>query len=128
MSDQEQPGISEQEITTLTTDDKRWKDVANQFAAVNLRLSNQDVVIDSTATAVRQIAEDTKAMRDAWNDGVAVKRIFCRLAEAWAFLLKKVFVPVVLPLIFLWSLARVMNHEPLPDFINACIKLVMAVL
>ncbi len=67
-------------------------------------------------------------MRDAWNHGVAVKRIFCRLAEAWTFLLKKVFVPVVLPIVILWSLARVMNHEALPEWINACIKLVMAVL
>ncbi|WP_213765727.1 hypothetical protein [Caballeronia sp. dw_19] len=60
MNGQERPGISDKEITSLTTDDKRWKDVANQFAAVNLRLSNQDVVIDSTTTAVKQIAEDTR--------------------------------------------------------------------
>lgn len=128
MNDQEPPGISSQEILSLTTDDKRWKDVATQFAAVNLRLSNQDVVIDSTASAVKQIAEDTKAMRDAWNDGVAVKRIFCRLAEAWSFMLKKVFLPVVLPIVLMWSLARIMNHEPLPDFLAAAFKLVMTIL
>ncbi|MFM0155706.1 hypothetical protein [Paraburkholderia sediminicola] len=128
MNEQDRAGISEDELASLTTDDKRWKDVGKQFAAMNLRLSNQDVVIDSTAAAVRQIAEDTKVMRDAWNDGVAVKRFFCRLAEAWTFLLRKVFIPVVLPMVGLWAIARIVNHEALPDWINACIKLVLAIL
>ncbi len=126
MNEQDRAGISEDELESLTTDDKRWKDVGKQFAAMNLRLSNQDVVIDSTAAAVRQIAEDTKAMRDAWNDGVAVKRFFCRLAEAWTFLLRKVFIPVVLPMVCLWALARIVNHESLPDWMSAAVKLIMA--
>jgi hypothetical protein len=127
MTDHHQSGISEHELESLTTEDARWKDVATQFAAVNLRLSNQDVVIDSTAAAVRQIAEDTSAMRAAWNDGVAVKRFFCRMAEAWTFMLKKVFLPVVLPLVLIWALFRLANHEALPEWISAAIKLLNVV-
>lgn len=110
MTDQEQPGISEGELESLTTDDKRWKDVAKQFAAVNLRLSSQDVVIDgqgvkidALTTVIEKISEDTGAMRAAWNEGVATKRFFCRLAEAWKFLYRQMFIPLVVPGIFLYA-------------------------
>lgn len=120
-------GLNTDELSSLTTEDEWRKDVNRQFAAMNLRLSNQDVLIDSTNTAVRQIAEDTAAMRAAWNDGVAVKRFFCRMAEAWSFILHKVFLRFALPLIGIWAVVRIANHETLPDWITAGIKLVNAV-
>ena len=44
------------------------------------------------------------------------------------FLLKKVFIPVVLPVGAMWTVFRVVNHETLPDWIAAIIKLILAVL
>ncbi|TCK96562.1 hypothetical protein [Paraburkholderia sp. BL9I2N2] len=61
MNEGEPLRISQQKVTYLTTDDKCGKNMVNQIAAVNLELSDQDVVIDSAASAVKQIAEDTKA-------------------------------------------------------------------
>lgn len=127
MSDHSPDGFPGHEFESLTTDDEFRKNVTHQFIAMNIRLSNQDTVIETTATAVRQIAEDTKAMRDAWNDGVAVKRFFCRMADAWTFILHKVFLPVVLPITIIWSLFRLANHEALPDFVTAGIKLLNVV-
>jgi len=62
------------------------------------------------------------------NGGVKTVRFFCRLAESWTFLLKKVFIPVVLPVGAMWTVFRVVNHETLPDWIAAIIKLILAVL
>lgn len=130
MTDQEQPGLSEGELESLTTDDKRWKDVAKQFAAVNLRLSSQDVVIngqgtkiDALATVIGKISEDTGAMRAAWNEGVATKRFFCRLAHGWEFLLKKVCIPVGGTLIVFAVIRAMIYGSPLPDWVGALLKL-----
>jgi hypothetical protein len=135
MTDHSQDGLSGHEFESLTTDDQFRKSVTQQFAAMNLRQSAQDVEIANVKISVaentsitRQIAEDTKAMREAWADGVAMKRFFCRMAEAWTFILRKVFIPFVLPLTILWTLVRIVNHEALPDWANAAIKLIVAVL
>lgn len=130
MTDQEQPGLSEGELESLTTDDKRWKDVAKQFAAVNLRLSSQDVVIDgqgvkidALTTVIEKISEDTGAMRAAWNEGVATKRFFCRLAQGWEFMLKKVCIPVGVTLI-VWAVGRaILYGSPIPDWLAVLIKI-----
>ena len=52
----------------------------------------------------------------------------CRLAAAWRFLLRQVFIPVVLPLAGLWTLIRIVHHDTLPDWMTAAIKLILAVL
>lgn len=129
MTDQEQSGISEGELESLTTDDKRWKDVANQFAAVNLRLSSQDVVIsgqgtkiDALATVIGKISEDTGAMRAAWNEGVATKRFFCRLAEAWKFLYRQMFIPLVVPGVFIYAAGFYAVNGSFPKFVIAVYK------
>jgi len=129
MTDQEQPGISEGELESLTTDDKRWKDVANQFAAVNLRLSSQDVVIngqgtkiDALTTVIEKISEDTGAMRAAWNEGVATKRFFCRLAEAWKFLYRQMFIPLVVPGVFIYAAGFYAVNGRFPLWVIAVFK------
>ena len=129
MTDQDQQGLSEDEFESLTTDDKRWKGVAKQFAAVNLRLSSQDVVIngqgekiDALATVIGKISEDTGAMRSAWNEGVATKRFFCRLAEAWKFLYKQMFIPLVVPGIFLYAAGYYAVNGTFPKVVVAVYK------
>jgi hypothetical protein len=114
MNDQEPPGISQDEISLLTTDDKRWKRVEDQFNAMNLRLSNQDMAIEKTASTVRQVAEDTAFMRQALADGMATVRFFCRLAAAWRFLLKQVFLPIGVPLLLLYVVALAAGHKEVP--------------
>lgn len=123
-------GISESEIEALTTEDKRWNWVLKQLHALNLRQSTQDVELATVKGSVaentnitKQIAEDTKAMREAWADGVATKRFFCRLAQGWDFLLKKVCIPVGITLI-VWSVGRaILYGSPIPDWLAVLIKI-----
>lgn len=129
MTDQP-PGISEYEIEALTTEDKRWSDVARQFAAINLRQSNQDVEIANlkvgmteNTSITRQIAEDTKAMREAWADGVATKRFFCRLATAWEFMLKRVLVPGLITLVAYILIRAIFWGSAVPAWFTSAVKL-----
>lgn len=129
MQDQDPIGISESEIEALTTEDKRWNWVLKQLHALNLRQSNQDVELESVKGSVaentnitRQIAEDTAAMRAAWADGVATKRFFCRLAQAWDFMLKKVCIPVGGTLIVIAVVRAMIYGSPIPDWISALLK------
>lgn len=69
-------GMSLVELESLTTDDERWKNVALQFAAVNLRLSSQDVAIEENTKLTRELAESmtklatsTSQMLDIFNAG-----------------------------------------------------------
>ncbi len=123
-------GISDSEIEALTTEDKRWNWVLNQLRALNLRQSTQDVELATVKGSVaentnitKQIAEDTKAMREAWADGVATKRFFCRLAQGWDFMLKRVCVPVGITLV-VWAVGRaIFSSAPLPDWVGMLLKL-----
>lgn len=75
----EQPdhiGISEAELKILTTDDARWKNVADQFSAVNLRLISQDAAVEENtkltrelAESMKQLATSTSQMLDIFNAG-----------------------------------------------------------
>ena len=76
--------------------------------------------------ATRQIANDTAFIRAAWADGVSTIRFFCRLAAAWRFLLRSVVVPVLLPASVFWAFLRIVHHESLPDWVSACVKLIVA--
>ena len=129
MQDHDPIGISESEIEALTTEDKRWNWVLKQLHALNLRQSNQDVELENVKGSVaentnitKQIAEDTAAMRAAWADGVATKRFFCRLAQAWDFMLKKVCIPVGGTLIVIAVIRAMIYGSPIPDWISALLK------
>lgn len=124
-----QMGISESELTSLTTDDERWKRVDSQFAALNLRQSTQDLELADVKASVsentkitQQIAADTSAILAAWNDGVAAKRFFCRLAQAWEFMLKRVMLPGLVTVAVIAILHAVFSHSAVPDWAAALAK------
>lgn len=96
--------------------------------AVVERFNAQGDAIQENTTLTKTVAEDTAFIRSILGDVAAGARLLCRLAAAWKFLLRQVFIPVVLPLAGLWTLARILNHESLPDWMAAGIKLILAVL
>jgi hypothetical protein len=96
--------------------------------AVVERFNAQGDAIQENTTLTKTVAEDTAFIRSILGDVAAGARLMCRLAAAWKFLLRQVFIPVVLPLTGLWTLARIVRHEALPDWISAGIKLILAIL
>lgn len=96
--------------------------------AIVERLGAQDIAIEENTTLTKSVAEDTAFIRSILGDVAAGARLMCRLAAAWRFLLRQIFIPVVLPLAGLWTLTRIVRHEALPDWISAGIKLILAIL
>lgn len=141
MTDRDQPGMYEGDFQSLTTDDQFRKNVENQFQAFGIRLSNQDVAIAAVKTDIadvksevsqntkltQQIATDTGAILAAWNDGVAAKRFFCRMAEAWRFLLKQVMLPFGVPILALYGFWYYTTYKEFPGWISAVFKVFMAI-
>lgn len=70
--------------------------------------------LTENTTTTRRIADDTAFIRGAWADGVAVVHFGCRLAAAWRFLLRQVFVPVVLPIGVLYGLWCIHDGRTVP--------------
>lgn len=147
MTDRDPPGMYEGDFQSLTTDDQFRKDVAKKFQTLDLRLSSQDIAIDGVKSEVKadvaavkmdvaalrsevsentevtkKIATDIASILSAWNDGVAAKRFFCRLADAWDFMLKRVCIPVGITLI-VWAVGRaIFSNAPIPAWVGALLK------
>lgn len=122
--------ISETEIDLLTSDAKFHDAVAKQFAAVNLRLSTQDVAIDAlskqggeTAQKLDVLLTQTGAIVEAWKDGAEVKRFFCRLAKVWEFMLKRVAIPGIATIVVLIIIRAIFWHVDVPSWFMAAVKL-----
>lgn len=96
--------------------------------AVVERFVSQEGAIQENTTLTKAVAEDTAFIRSILGDVAAGARLMCRLAAAWRFLLRQVFIPFVLPLAGLWTLYRIFHHQALPDWVTAGLKLVLAVL
>jgi hypothetical protein len=92
------------------------------------RFNAQDAAIQENTELTKAVAEDTAFIRSILGDVAAGARLMCRLAAAWKFLLRQVFIPVVLPLTGLWALIRIAHHETLPDSFSAIIKMISAFL
>lgn len=123
-------GLSDEEFQSLTREDQWKHSVDKQFQALNIRQSSQDVEIDNVKRDVaentrltRQIADDTSAMREAWADGVATKRFFCRLATAWEFLVKKVAIPGLVTALVIAILKFILFGTAMPDWASVVFKL-----
>lgn len=112
----------------LQKGDERFVEVAEALIGITTHLRSQDTTMAELAGKLDKVVDGTDSIVGMWNGGVKTVRLFCRLAESWTFLLKKVFIPVVLPIAAMWTLIRVVHHEALPDWLTACIKLILAVL
>lgn len=96
--------------------------------AVVARFNAQGDAIQENTALTKTVAEDTAFIRSILGDVAAGARLMCRLAAAWKFLLRQVFLPVVLPLTGLWAIIRIVHHESLPDSFSAIIKMISAFL
>lgn len=92
------------------------------------RLNAQDAAIQENTTLTKSIAADTAFMREAWKDGIATVRFFCRLAAAWRFLLRQVVVPVGLPGVFIYALWYYAHYGMVPQWIGEMYKLIKVLL
>jgi hypothetical protein len=115
------------DMLTLPDDEFRAH-VVEYLVAHDAAIAENTEVTRNVKTTADQVAEDTAFIRSILGDVAAGARLMCRLAAAWRFLLRQVFIPVVLPLAGLWTLILIAHHQTLPEWVSAGIKLLLAVL
>lgn len=91
-------------------------------------LQQQDDKIDAIVIAVARIDANTSSIIDTWNEGAKAVRFFCRVAEAWRFVLRQVAIPVVLPGIGLYALWHYAHYHAFPTWLSDVYKLLLAIL
>lgn len=95
---------------------------------VRAHLKQQDDKIDSIATAVARIEQNTGSMVETWNDGARAVRFFCRLAQGWRFVLRQVMYPVVIPCFALYAGGYYAAHGRFPPWLVDTVKLLLAII
>lgn len=95
-------------------------------------LQQQDGKIDTLVAEMADLRADTKSIQantqsmvDTWEGGARVVRALCRLADAWRFLIRNVAGPTIAFGTVGVIVFRYMRHEPIPDWANAVVKLLL---
>ncbi|MDN7762972.1 MULTISPECIES: hypothetical protein [Burkholderia cepacia complex] len=94
-------------------------------AATKEHLQLQDQKIDAIVASVSKIETNTQSMVDTWEGGARVVRALCRLADAWRFLIRHVAGPTIAFGTVGVIVFRYLRHEPIPDWANAVVKLLL---
>jgi hypothetical protein len=95
---------------------------------VREHLQQQDTQIADLASLMAEVRGDTRAIIETWNEGAKAVRFFCRLAQAWRFLVRQVAIPVVLPGIGLYALWHYAHYHVFPVWLSDVYKLLLAIL
>ncbi|PVX61222.1 hypothetical protein [Paraburkholderia unamae] len=115
----------------LQRGDERFAEIANALSGITAHLKQQDETMVGIVGKLDKVAQGTEDVVSMWNGGVKAVRFFCRMAEAWTFLLRKVLVPAASFLIaVLVLIALISYHEQghFPTWLADTLKLVLAVL
>ncbi|AMU14821.1 hypothetical protein [Burkholderia cenocepacia] len=113
----------------LRAGDRRFSKLEQRIdasdAAVKAHLQRQDEKIDAIVASVSLIQTNTQSMVDTWEGGARAVRALCRLADAWRFLVRHVAGPTIAFGTVGVIVFRYMRHEPIPDWANAVVKLLL---
>jgi hypothetical protein len=94
---------------------------------VREHLQKQDAEIADIKTLMADMRADTKVIIETWNDGARAVRFFCRLAQAWRFLLRQVAIPVVILVFALYAVLYYAAHGHFPPWLADTVKLIIAI-
>ncbi|VWC53625.1 putative phage transmembrane protein [Burkholderia aenigmatica] len=113
----------------LRAGDRRFSKLEQRIdasdAAVKEHLQRQDEKIDAIVASVSLIQTNTQSMVDTWEGGARAVRALCRLADAWRFLVRHVAGPTIAFGTVGVIVFRYIRHEPIPDWANAVVKLLL---
>jgi hypothetical protein len=111
----------------LTMPDPEFRaHVVEYLVAHDAAISENTKVTRKVEATADQVAEDTALIRSILSDVAAGARFMCRLAAAWRFFQKQVFMPIVLPLLGLYGVWYYTQFHRFPTWLADCFKFLMA--
>ncbi|WP_434663420.1 hypothetical protein P5W99_24320 [Paraburkholderia sp. A3BS-1L] len=115
----------------LKAGDRRFSKLEQRLeqsdASTKRHLQQQDGEIETIKAIVARIDQNTSSIVETWNDGARAVRFFCRLAQAWRFLLRQVAIPVVIPLFAAYAGLYYAAHGHFPPWLADTVKLILAI-
>jgi hypothetical protein len=115
----------------LNQGDQRFAEVAHALSGITAHLQSQDATMAEVAGKLDKVVDGTDSIVGMWNGGVKTVRFFCRLAEMWTFMLRKVLFPFgsfALVMTILFSAWYYTEYGHFPAWVSAVFKLILAVL
>lgn len=115
----------------LNKGEERFTEIADALSKITVHLQSQDATLAQVSGKLDTVVTGTDSIVSMWTGGVKAARFFCRLAEAWTFLLKKVFFPIgTFGLVLTIIVVAFYYHEygRFPLWATDAFKLLMAVL
>ncbi|WP_234775158.1 hypothetical protein [Paraburkholderia tropica] len=112
----------------LERGDQRFDEVTDALSKITTHLQRQDETMAGLADKLDKVVQGTEDVVSMWNGGVKAVRFFCRMAEAWRFLLKQVFLPIGLPGLALYGLWYYTEFHRFPSWLADGYKLLTAML
>lgn len=109
-------------------DDEFRAHVVEYLVAHDAAIADNTAVTRKVEATTNQVAEDTALIRSILGDVAAGARLMCRLAAAWRFFQKQIFMPIVLPFLALYGGWYYSEYHRFPAWLGDCFKFLMAVL
>jgi hypothetical protein len=111
----------------LQRGDQRFSEIIGALSDVKAHLKNQDATMARLEAKVDKVDQGTQDVVSMWNGGVKAVRFFCRMAEAWRFLMRQVVLPIGFPLTTIYGIWYVHQHGELPTWLVAVFKFITQV-
>lgn len=109
-------------------DDEFRAHVVEYLAAHDAAIAENTAVTRKVEATADQVAEDTAFIRSILGDVAAGARLMCRLAAAWRFFLKQMFMPIGLPFLALYGVWYYNQFHRFPEWLAGSFKFLMAVI
>lgn len=112
----------------LKRGDERFAEVTEALSRITTHLQQQDATMADMGGKLDKVIQGTEDVVSMWNGGVKAARFFCRLAEAWRFLIRQVVIPVALPGVGLYAVWYYAHYGRFPTWISDVYKLLVGML
>jgi hypothetical protein len=112
----------------LRRGEERFSELTDALSRITTHLQSQDQTMADVVGKLDKVVKGTDSIVVMWNGGVQAVQLFCRLADAWRFLMKQVFLPFGLPVMGLYGLWYYTEFHRFPPWLADAFKFLMAVL
>ena len=111
----------------LEIGDQRFTELAAAMSDIKAHLQRQDTTMRCLDFKLDKISQDTDDVISMWNVGVKAVRVFCRLADAWRFVMRQVVLPFGIPFVGLYALWCFETGHKFPEWLTTVFHALSAV-